>query len=330
MLSKVFSSSRLAQFTLTILSIICISSLITLTFFAGSCYHMRETQNYSLRPSSNTSSSNATQHNSHSHSIRNLVPDAELFDNMPKIVFSLTTSPKRLGNLKQTLESLINQELPPSKIQINLPRIFKRTGETYSDISNFEFLRHPLIYIHRSDDFGPATKLIPTVTTELNDSTLIIIVDDDTLYPPQLTKVYAKVSLMHPQSVIVGHCGEVYLASRPNGSTPRCRMFEAYAGVGFPRSLFQSDFMDYMNIALHNEYCFRSDDYVVSNYFASHSILGMKTAELGLLPGVVQMDIGKGKDALHNLAWIGHAHDRAYKNCELYLKTKGLAVLEVC
>ena len=84
-------------------------------------------------------------------------------------------------------------------------------------------------------------------------------------------------------------------------------------------------------VALQNDYCFRSDDYVLSNYFARHNIQGIKTAEIGLMADVAQLEFGKdSKDALHNLEAGGHgSHDILYTKCENYLRTKGLAVLHV-
>jgi hypothetical protein len=86
-----------------------------------------------------------------------------------------------------------------------------------------------------------------------------------------------------------------------------------------------------MQVALQNDRCFRSDDYVLSNYFARHNIQGIKTSELGLMADVSQLDFGKDrKDALHNLEYSGHgSHDIPYTKCETYLRAKGLAVLHV-
>ena len=52
---------------------------------------------------------------------------------IPKIIVTLTTTPKRLPLIEQTLSSILNQNVKPDKIIINIPSIFKRTGEVYPD-----------------------------------------------------------------------------------------------------------------------------------------------------------------------------------------------------
>ena len=37
-------------------------------------------------------------------------------------------------------------------------------------------------------DYGPITKLLPTLSIETNPTTLIIILDDDHIYDPQLVR----------------------------------------------------------------------------------------------------------------------------------------------
>lgn len=193
---------------------------------------------------------------------------------IPRIVISVTTSPKRLATLKEPLESLINQQLSPDVIQINLPYVFKRTGEVYEHLEMLDILKHRLIKINRCEDTGPSTKLLPTIQSEKNGNTLIIVVDDDTIYPPELVKRIVQVSLLHPNRVIAGNCGDVYLTG-VNSSNHRCNLFQGFAGVGFRRSFFGEGFFDYMETALKSDHCSRGDDYTLSNYFALHGIMGL-------------------------------------------------------
>ena len=48
-----------------------------------------------------------------------------------KIIVSLTTSPKRILLLKQTINSILNQTVDCTKIIINIPYKFNRTNEKY-------------------------------------------------------------------------------------------------------------------------------------------------------------------------------------------------------
>ena len=251
----------------------------------------------------------------------------------PRIVFSLTTSPKRIHEIQPTIDSLIQQEIVPHSIQINLPLIFKRTKQEYSQtlLDSLPFLQHPLVKIQRfEEDFGPATKLIPTVISESNhNNSLIIVVDDDTVYPSQLTNIFVRLHLSYPQQIVAGNCGDDYLTNANNISLPAgsCRMFEGFAGVGYPRSLFGEDFLSYMSHALSDDNCLRSDDYTLSNYFARRGVIGITARHL--FPQVTQLALGMGKDSLHELASSESNHDMIYGKCERFLRRGGLAWLHV-
>lgn len=45
---------------------------------------------------------------------------------------SLTTSPQRLPKLGPALKSILNQQLKPDAIYLNLPHVFRRTNSTYN------------------------------------------------------------------------------------------------------------------------------------------------------------------------------------------------------
>ena len=40
----------------------------------------------------------------------------------------------------------------------------------------------------RCPDMGPITKFVPTLTSEVDPETLIVVVDDDTAYPPEMVQ----------------------------------------------------------------------------------------------------------------------------------------------
>lgn len=137
---------------------------------------------------------------------------------------------------------------------------------------------------------GPATKLIPTLYTETDPKTMIIIVDDDTVYPHHMTRLMQDRMAMDPYYVQVGHCGDTLLTNPESefqvdpfdkvhftkGAGCCCRLHEGFGGVAYLRKFFNSpafSFENYIKIALSNNHCFRSDDFVISNYL---TILGIQ------------------------------------------------------
>jgi len=99
-------------------------------------------------------------------------------NNKPKIVVSLTTMPNRVQYLHNTLNSLANQSLKVDSIQLNIPLKYRR-----SDLGEVNVSDIPQGFnVYRCTDYGPATKLIPTLKRYQKDDVIIIYCDDDRIY----------------------------------------------------------------------------------------------------------------------------------------------------
>lgn len=95
-----------------------------------------------------------------------------------QIVVCLTTIPSRVKYLRRTLNSIQNQSMKPSSIELNIPYKYRR-----SDIGQIDLTSIPEGFdTYRCEDFGPATKLIPTLERHRSSNTLIIYCDDDRVY----------------------------------------------------------------------------------------------------------------------------------------------------
>jgi len=151
-----------------------------------------------------------------------------------EIIVTLTTIPDRMPYLNATLLSLVTQTVPPTEIVLNIPyvsrRFFNPDGSPLSynlppDFLDFVNLlgrldedsvrndpifpfeipllsRIPKITIHRCDDDGPATKLLPTLGREFSIGRLdsiLMIADDDVIYPPNWVESLVGYYLSHPE-----------------------------------------------------------------------------------------------------------------------------------
>jgi hypothetical protein len=125
--------------------------------------------------------------------IRILNEDISYYDNrylyLPsakeRIVISLTTLPNRIFDLKPTLISLLDSTYKVDKIYVNIP---------YETLKGQEYVipdwltRLHNVYINRvSNDYGPATKLLPTLNVEKD---WIIVCDDDVIYGSRMVESY--------------------------------------------------------------------------------------------------------------------------------------------
>lgn len=116
--------------------------------------------------------------------------------------FSLTTIPSRINNINDTITSLINQTVKPTKIFINIPSFYKRFNTSYNELKLPTFPETVEIVIS-DQDYGPASKFIPTfLNNNIDSNTPIIIVDDDMIYDPETSLNLLKESINHPDSCI--------------------------------------------------------------------------------------------------------------------------------
>ena len=79
-----------------------------------------------------------------------------------KVVVSFTTSPTRISKTKIMIDSILNQSRKPDFFLLNIPKIFPRTGRSYI-IPDFIKNNDNIIINVIDRDYGPATKVIPTI-----------------------------------------------------------------------------------------------------------------------------------------------------------------------
>jgi hypothetical protein len=102
-----------------------------------------------------------------------------------RVIASFTTLPDRIGNLEPTIRSLLEQTRPPDEIVLAIPQSSLRQKTNY--VVPAYLAAFPRLRILRCEkDWGPATKFIPVIQEELaakRERTLIMVVDDDRVYP---------------------------------------------------------------------------------------------------------------------------------------------------
>lgn len=100
-------------------------------------------------------------------------------------IVCLTTIPSRLPYIDDTLKSLLRQTLLPREIWLHAPAFSKRENRPYEVPAHLRGLQS--VRIRDCDDWGPATKFIPALTG-LPPDQLLIVLDDDRIYPPNLVR----------------------------------------------------------------------------------------------------------------------------------------------
>jgi hypothetical protein len=121
-----------------------------------------------------------------------------------RVIVSLSTVPERIGNLGPTIRSLLRQTRPPDEIVVAVPEYSIREQRSYvvpKYVSRWPRLR----VLHCTRDWGPATKFIPIVREELTagrGNTLIVVVDDDRIYPRDALETYLHYSEQLPEAAL--------------------------------------------------------------------------------------------------------------------------------
>src|SRR5438128_2363265 len=135
--------------------------------------------------------------------IRETLAANRTFDNR-RIIASLSTVPDRINNLRPTIRSLLNQTRPPDEIVLAIPEFSVRQKRSYpfpKYLSEFATLR----ILRCQTDWGPATKFIPLVQEELaagRADTLIMVVDDDRIYPRDALETYLHYHEQFPNAAL--------------------------------------------------------------------------------------------------------------------------------
>ncbi len=135
--------------------------------------------------------------------IRETLAARRTFDNR-RVIASLSTVPDRINNLRPTIRSLLKQTRPPDEIILAIPEFSVRERRPYvvpKYISQLPRVR----VLHCAEDWGPATKFIGAIQDELaagRENTLIMVVDDDRLYPRDALETYLYFSEQLPNAAL--------------------------------------------------------------------------------------------------------------------------------
>src|SRR6266403_678229 len=121
-----------------------------------------------------------------------------------RVIASLSTVPERIGNLGPTIRSVLKQRHPPDEIVLAIPEFSIREQRPYAvpkHLSRWPRLR----VLHCRRDWGPATKFIRIVREELaagRGNTLIMVVDDDPIYPRDALEPYLHYNAQLPDAAV--------------------------------------------------------------------------------------------------------------------------------
>ena len=121
---------------------------------------------------------------------------------MSEVVISLTTIPSRARHLAEFLDCINHQTILPSRIELNLPAEYhKRSlGKVDRSLIPTDF------DVYECEDFGPATKVLPTLKRYADSDVRIIYCDDDRVYDKNWVHNLVTASGRTPDRAICDEC----------------------------------------------------------------------------------------------------------------------------
>jgi hypothetical protein len=129
---------------------------------------------------------------------------------MSEIIVSLTTIPGRTEYLAEFLRGINRQTVQPSKIELNIPSEYQRRDLGVLDRRSIpsDFVVCDCV------DYGPATKIIPTVARYNNCDVKIVYCDDDRVYNQSWLKRLIDKSNEFPDHAICEECLSIEMIER--------------------------------------------------------------------------------------------------------------------
>ena len=222
------------------------------------------------------------------------------------VVLSMTTVPWRLhDDFARKVISLLDGLPAHVELHLNVPHVLQRKRLAYPPIPP-ALQTHPRISVFRTHDYGPITKLIPTLHRALGKPVLIVVLDDDNVYSPRYVR--ALVNGMTPHTRFIrSKLAHLHGQTFPQG----------YSGIAIPMPLITRAIIHWLETATGSPgaRCFTSDDFVQGFVFQR---AGIPMRMFNFAPiGKHNFSNSQSRKDEHALYRQGHYH--TYKQCKAEL-----------
>ena len=200
-----------------------------------------------------------------------------------RVIVSLTSFSWRLDHINETLQSIFEQTYQPHLIYLSIPfgnySRYELPTMSLSEIVRLqETYKGTSLRVIESHDYGPATKLLGVLNDETAPDTIIITIDDDTVYHPQMLG-YLVTTLSHlsADSSVAVVCETVsnlhqewqWTVANVNNDYCKNGFLAAWAGAAYRRKYFDQSIFDYEDVP---DGCVLHDDVYISGYLARKGI----------------------------------------------------------
>jgi hypothetical protein len=199
-----------------------------------------------------------------------------------RIVATLTTIPKRIKYIKPVLDSIVNQQLKFDHIYLNIPKK-TLTGKKYIiPLDLLDGFPTDLITIVRCNiDYGPITKLIPTLEYETDPETVIFIFDDDQIVHTRVSNILVKKVKKYPNCALgfsgwcLGTVPFLFQLIKKNEEDIEVDWLQGTDCIAVKRKFFNlQQLLDYSNFP--KNIFLKNDDHWIAYHLELHNIKKIK------------------------------------------------------
>lgn len=214
-----------------------------------------------------------------------------------KTIISLTSIPSRFDTLPAIIHDLERKFVNVDEIWLNIPYKYNRFPD--AEINIPEFPHSKKLVINRCIDYGPGTMYMGPAHSEKCDADMVVVVNDDTMYPPNLIDKF--LSLYEKEQCC--WCTSGFIVDQYVKNEGRVARYdnqeidvtESYGGVLLKMDWLRSikdEFLEYYELTY-------NDDIIISNLLSRMGIKRKSVFNGELHLGMVkQYSFGMGKDAL--------------------------------
>jgi hypothetical protein len=210
---------------------------------------------------------------------------------MTKVIVTMTTLPRRLfevdseWGIRPSLKTILEQSNADYEVHLNVPYEHRGQQITVPDWLREWQSTYKHLKVFRCKDYGPITKIYPTLKRVTDPNTILITVDDDLAYNDGFVQAHIDAQTKYKECAIgyagMGSINESLPADNrgvhPTGGQHfvtslaediRVRMLEGYKTVSYLRSFFSEDLKDLENFMAQHW----NDDIVLSAYMGYKNI----------------------------------------------------------
>lgn len=228
------------------------------------------------------------------------------------VIVTLSTTPYRINDMEATIQSILQQYRKPDQIYLSVPYIFKRDNIAYvlPDWLN----NYPEIKILRTEDYGPATKLLGALAQgELPPNAILITIDDDAIYPENFVLELAYHAHKNPNAAVgILGANPIYDADglidlnselgikKISAENAKVSILQGYTGVAYRPKFFNEQVFYIVDAP---QECIKSDDIYLSFFLARNNIDRIVLHNMHINPCRIkwQTDRAIDNNALHKL-----------------------------